>query len=102
LPSTIEQIQQELTKAAKPDGLAIVAISIQEPRETVRRWVDAHLVSFTVLLDADGRATADYGVTATPTVFLVARDGTLRGKILGTKPWTSATGRALLEALGRS
>ncbi len=86
----------------KSTGLAVVAISIQEPRDTVQRWVDTQVVSFTVLLDPDGRATADYGVTATPTVFLVAPDGTLRGKALGTKPWTSATGRALLEALGTS
>ncbi len=98
MPSTIEQVHEDL----KARGLAVVAISIQERRETVRRWVDTHLVSFTVLLDPDGRTTADYGVTATPTVFLVAPDGTLRGKALGMMPWTSTTGRALLEALGRS
>ena len=98
MPSTIEEVY----KAAQPGGLAVVAISIRERRETVQRWVDAHIVSFTILLDTDGRATEDYGVSATPTVFLVAPDGTLRGKAVGTKPWASATGRALLEALGKS
>ncbi len=102
LPSTIEQLQREITRAARPDGLVIVTISIQEPRETVRRWVDAHAVSFPVLLDPDGGVTGDYGVTATPTVFLIARDGSLRGKAVGTKPWVSPRGRALLEALARS
>ena len=91
-----------MQRETKSTNLAILAVSIQEPRETVARWVDNHMVSVTVLLDPDGRATADYGVTATPTVFLVAPDGTLRGKALGTKPWTSATGRALIEALGKS
>ena len=79
-----------------------MAISIQEAPATVRRWVDTQILSVPVLLDPDGRATADYGVTATPTVFLVAPDGTLRGKALGAKPWTGTTGRALLEALGKS
>lgn len=100
MPSTIEQIQQDVK--ARPDGLAILAVSIREPRATVERWVEQHLTSSLVLLDPDGAATAAYGVTATPTVFLVARDGTLRGKAVGNRPWTSRTGRALLEALGKS
>jgi hypothetical protein len=96
LPSTIEQVHREMK------DVAVLAIDIQEPRETVESWVRARNVSFRVLLDPDGRVTRDYGVTATPTVFLVARDGTVRGKALGTKPWTSEKGRALLRRLAQS
>jgi hypothetical protein len=35
-------------------------------------------------------------------VFLVARDGRVVGKALGTKAWNSDAGRALLTALTRS
>jgi hypothetical protein len=52
-----------------------------------------------VLLDADGGVTRRYEVPVTPTAFLLARDGTLVGKAVGTKPWTSPTGRAVLRAL---
>ena len=83
-------------------GLAVVAISIQEPRERVGAWVADHGTTFTVLLDPDARVTQQYQVTGTPTVFIVGRDGRLLGKALGTKPWTSPQGRALLAALTRT
>lgn len=82
-----------------PRGLSIVAIDIEEPRETVAAWVRGNRVSVPVLLDTDGQVTRQWEVTATPTVFLVARDGRVVGKALGNKPWTSPKGRALLEAL---
>ena len=52
-----------------------------------------------VLLDPEGEASTAYHITATPTVFLIGRDGKLVAKALGTKPWTSEPGRALLSYL---
>lgn len=80
-------------------GLAVIAVDIQESQETVANWVRLHHTSFTVLMDSDGSVARRYGVTATPTVFVVGRDGTLLGKALGTKEWTSESGRALLRTL---
>ena len=85
----------------KDRGLRVVAIDIQENQRTVTSWVAAHDLSFTVLLDPDGQVTRAYEVTATPTVFIVARGGRVVGKALGTKEWTSAAGQALLQALVR-
>lgn len=97
MPSTIEQVHREFAG----EGLAVVTIDIQEPPDKVAAWVEAHGTSFPVLLDADGAVAQQYGVTATPTVFLVSRNGRLLGKVLGTRPWTSDRGRALLQALVR-
>jgi peroxiredoxin len=97
LPSTIEQVHQEF----KGRGLTVLAIDIQEPRGKVQTWVRDSGVSFTVLLDPDGAVARAYEVTATPTVFLVGRDGRLLGKAVGTRAWTSSTGRALFTALTR-
>ena len=97
MPSTIERIHREF----KDHGLRVVAIDIQESRDKVATWVARHGVSFTVLLDADGRVAQQYGVTATPTVFVVGRDGRLLGKALGTREWMSPPGRALLQTLVR-
>jgi len=77
----------------------VVAVNIQESRETVAQWARNQPVSFTILLDPDGVVAAAYEVTATPTVFVLSREGTLVGKALGSKPWNSAPGHALLGRL---
>jgi phosphoribosylformimino-5-aminoimidazole carboxamide ribonucleotide (ProFAR) isomerase len=97
LPSAIEQIHREY----KDRGLVIVAIDMEEGRDKVARWVKDKRMSITVLLDPTGRTTRAYEVTATPTVFIVGRDGKMVAKALGTKDWTGPRGRAFLEALLR-
>ena len=89
MPSTIEQVHREY----KDRGLVVLAVNIQEPRGTVAAWV--------VVLDTDGAAARAYRVTATPTVFVVGRDGKVVGAAFGTKEWTSEPGRALLARLTR-
>ena len=84
------------------DRLTVVAIDIQEGRDTVAKWARDKNVSFTILLDTSGAVTREYEVTATPTVFLLSRDGKLVAKALGTKGWTSAHGHALLGRLAGS
>ena len=81
------------------DRLTIVAINIQESREKIVAWMRGKQISFTILLDPDGAVTGEYEVTATPTVFVLSRDGKLVGKALGNKAWTSEAGRALLGRL---
>jgi peroxiredoxin len=76
-----------------------VAIDIQESREKVEAWMRGKNLSFTILLDASGAVTGEYEVTATPTVFVLSRDGKLVGKALGNKSWTSPAGHALLARL---
>ena len=95
MPSTIEQVHQEF----KDRGLALYAVNIEEPRTTVAGFVRKHTMSLPVLLDPDGDASRAYQITATPTVFLIGRDGKLVAKALGTKMWTSAQGKALLQRL---
>lgn len=94
MPSQIEQIQQRYR-----DRLTVVAIDIQENRDTVATWAKDKSLSFTILLDPDGAVTGDYGVTATPTVFVLSRQGKLIGKALGNKGWSTERGRALLDRL---
>jgi peroxiredoxin len=94
LPSEIEQIQRRYG-----ERLAVVAISIQERRDTVATWAKDKRLSFTILLDPTGATAGQYEVTATPTVFVLSREGKLVGKALGNKPWTSERGHALFGRL---
>jgi peroxiredoxin len=95
LPSTIEQVHREF----KDRGLVVYAVNIEEGKKTVGSWVDKNKLTMPVLLDPPGDASAAYQVTATPTVYLVGRDGKLVAKALGTKAWTSEPGKALLSYL---
>jgi len=80
-------------------GLTVLAIDIEEAPEKVRAWTKQRDLATVVLLDRDGRVSGSYRVTGTPTAFLLGRDGKLVAKAVGTKPWLSRDGRALLEAL---
>jgi hypothetical protein len=95
LPSTIEKVHREYQDA----GLVVLPISIEEGRRTVNGWGPSRTLTMPLLLDPDGETSAAYRVTATPTVFLIGRDGMLVAKALGTKPWLSGPGRALLRHL---
>jgi peroxiredoxin len=97
LPSTIETVHREF----KDRGLVVLPISIEEGRRKVSGWADSRALTVPLLLDPDGDASAAYRVTATPTVFLIGRDGRLIAKAIGTKPWTTEQGRALLQLLLR-
>ncbi len=77
----------------------VLAVSIEEPRDLVTSWVKGAGVSAPVLLDYDGAVSRDYRVTATPTTFLIGRDGRQVARAAGNRPWDGPAGRALLDAL---
>ena len=90
---------EQVGKEFGPQGLTILAVDIQESRDTVARWIKEKGITAQVVLDPDGSVVAAYRVTATPTVVLIGRDGRLVGRGAGNRPWTSDAGRALLKAL---
>jgi hypothetical protein len=97
LPSTIEKVHQEFKDA----GLVVLPVSIEEGRRKVTGWGPSRSLTMSLLLDPDGDVSGAYRVTATPTVYLIGRDGKMVAKALGTKEWTSPPGRALLRYLLR-
>ena len=95
MPSTIEQMHREY----KDQGLSVLAVNIQESHDDVAKWVRDKKTTMTVLLDPEGAVVTQYGVTVTPTSFVVSRDGRLVAKALGNKTWLSDQGRAMLREL---
>src|SRR5262249_13030102 len=95
LPSAIERVQREFGER----GLAVLAISNQEPRGGVAAWASGHPPTFPVLLRTSGPVIQREGVHPSPTVFILRRGPRLLAQALGTKDWTSTRGRALLTAL---
>ena len=95
MPSTIEQVHREY----RPRGLVVLAVNIEESPDVVASWARSKRLSMDVLLDPRGVASTAWKVTATPTTFVVGRDGRLVGKVVGERPWTSPAARSLIEAL---
>jgi len=95
LPSSIEQLHRDL--AAR--GLSVLAVNIQESASTVAAWARERRVTVPILLDPDGEVTRQYGVIATPTAFLIDREGRLLGRAVGPRDWASPEGKALSVGL---
>jgi Redoxin len=80
-------------------GVSVILVDIREDRAKVARVVAERSYVAPVVLDRNGDVTDSYGVTATPTTFLIARDGTVVGRAIGPRPWTGPHGSALFDAL---
>jgi len=77
----------------------VLLVDIREDRATVARAVAERGYVATVVLDLSGAVSDAYGIRATPTAFLIARDGTIVGRAVGPRPWTGPEARALFQAL---
>jgi len=91
----MERVHQEFGD----QGLVVLAINLGEDRRMLASWVKSQNVTSMVLHLESAALGRSYGITATPTVFLVDRSGRLVGKAIGTRPWSGDKGRDLLRAL---
>jgi len=91
----MEQIHKEFNQK----GLTVLAVNVQENRDLVANWVEEKNVTSLILLDADGAVAQLYGVTGTPTVVLIGRQGELIGRAVGSRAWMGEKGRGLFETL---
>ncbi len=94
MPS-INQVHREW----ETKGVTVLLMNIREERGKVARAVAERGYVARVVLDADGEVSDAYGIRATPTAFVIARDGTIVGRAVGPRPWTGPDGRALFQAL---
>jgi hypothetical protein len=83
----------------EPKGVSVLLVNIREDRGTVARAVADRGYIAPVVLDLDGAISDAYGIRATPTTFVIARDGTIVGRAVGPRPWTGPDARALFQAL---
>ena len=96
MPS-IERLHREFAS----QGLAVVAISIDDPgaEQRIRDFVKELGLTFEVLHDPGQVTTRTYQVTGYPETFVIARDGTIRRKLIGAADWSSEANRALIRQL---
>ncbi len=79
----MEVMQEELADLP----FTILAVSVQEDRGTVERFIQEFGFTFPILLDPAGRVTSRYGVRGLPTTFIIDPDGTVLGMLIGILDW---------------
>lgn len=91
----MERLHQEF----RDQGLAVVAVDLQESPKQVARFMRDFRLNFPAVLDADGKVAARYQVRALPATFLVDRAGRVVGQALGARNWASPESKALIRLL---
>jgi thiol-disulfide isomerase/thioredoxin len=77
---------EQLTKKYADQGVTIIAVSVDEKRENMQRFVDAAKVSFAVVRDAQHKLVAAADIRSMPTSFLIDRSGKIRFVHAGFDP----------------
>ena len=92
---------EKLHKEFGTQGLAVVAISVDDPGAETRilDFVKEYGLTFEVLHDPRQVTTRHYQITGYPETFIIARDGTIRRKLIGAANWSSDANRALIREL---
>ncbi len=100
MPS-IERLHNEF----KGQGLAVVAVSVDDPgkEDEIREFVREFGLTFEILHDPAAGIKKNYQIIAYPETFVIARDGSIRKKVIAAADWSSESNRALIrELLGTS
>jgi cytochrome c biogenesis protein CcmG/thiol:disulfide interchange protein DsbE len=96
---------EKLHREYGPRGLAVVAISVDDPgaESRILDFTKELGLTFEVLHDPKQVTTRNYQITGYPETFVIARDGIIRKKLIGASDWSSEANRALVgELLGLS
>ena len=98
-PCKIEMPElQALYQALKTKNLVVLAVSMQEDAEKVRKFLETARYGFPVYADPDGKVAALYGVESIPLTYLIRTDGMIEGRALGPRSWNDPELRAYFQA----
>jgi cytochrome c biogenesis protein CcmG/thiol:disulfide interchange protein DsbE len=64
-------------------GLEVLAVNVGQKKEVVQSFAVELGVSYPILIDADGKGAALFGVTDVPRTYVIDRGGIVRYRILG-------------------
>jgi len=93
---------EALHQALGPQGLKIVAVSVDDAgaADKIRDFAKAYKLSFELLHDETGAIQTIFRTAnKVPETFVIARDGTIRKKLIGEDDWNSEANKRLLALL---
>jgi peroxiredoxin len=94
---TLEALWQEYRQR----GLVVLGVSVDRgaPKALLEPYLAHHRLTFPILLDPDQKTAGAWRVTSLPATFIVKPGGEVAGMAVGSREWTSAEMRTLLETL---
>jgi len=99
-PCRIEMpAMQKLHQRLKDKDFVMIAINLQESASKVKAFNGKYKLSFTSLLDSNGKVGLRFGVRSIPITYILDKKGGLIGKALGPRDWDSEKSIALFEHL---
>ncbi len=91
---------QRLHEALGPEGLKVVAVSIDQADADVVRDFQRELgLTFDILHDQAGAIERVFQTTGVPETFVIDRAGVIRKKAIGDHDWASQTNQDLVRRL---
>lgn len=86
-------------KEFKPRGFELVAINLDEERESVEAFIAKHPADFTVATNPGGECPQRFEVQAMPSSFIIDRKGNIRHVHLGFHDKDKAEIRSQIDAI---
>lgn len=80
----------------RQEGIAMLAINVGEDEDAIFLFTADYAADFPVLLDRSGEVIAKWPVKGLPTTYIVAPDGRIVYRAIGSREWDDA---ALLDAI---
>lgn len=83
----------------KSEGLALLAVNLDEELADAKNFLEAHKADFTVVTDTDQQCAKQFAVKAMPSSYLIDRKGMIREVHLGFRPGEAETFEAKVKQL---
>jgi thiol-disulfide isomerase/thioredoxin len=90
---------QRLHEKLGPDGLHLVAVSVDDTSDVVERFRQRFGLSFQILWDPDKRVSDVYQAYKYPETLLIGRDGIIVERYIGPRDWDSPLYEARIRRL---
>lgn len=91
---------QRLHRALADQGIAVVAVSVDERFSDIGAFVRKFQLTFTVLHDDGKKVSRKYQTFKYPETYILDREGRLKSKVVGPRDWATPTViRDLVELL---
>ena len=90
---------ETLFRQYREKGLEILAVNCGEGQADVQNFMNSNDLSFTAVLDQNGKVSGPLGIRAIPTTYLLDREGKILSMVVGSIDWDTPGIRAALEIL---
>ena len=92
---------EKLHREFGPQGLKIVAVSVDDPgtEKAILKFAKDYGITFEILHDPGKITATHYQVTGYPESFIIGKEGTIRRKVFAAADWSSETNRVLIREL---